>query len=256
MFLIFLRSLVFNVLFYLVLVALIIVALPTLAMPLPALMTVARWWARSSIFLMRVVCNIKVEFRGAEKIPKGPLIVASKHQSMWETFALLPFFERPIFILKRELIWIPVFGLFLLKAEMIAVDRRAGGRALIRMTRRAGEAVRAGRQLVIFPEGTRRPVGAQPSYKAGVGQVYVDCGVACLPVALNSGLFWPRRTFMRYPGTLVVEFLDPLPPGLSRREFIARVSTVIEDATRPLVAAARAEQAQLFGGVPAAKAEG
>jgi len=249
MVLIFLRSLVFNVLFYLVLVALIIIALPTLAMPLPALLTIAGWWAHSSIFLMRVICNIKVEFRGAEKIPKGPLIVASKHQSMWETFALLPFFERPIFILKRELIWIPVFGLFLLKAEMIAVDRRAGGRALIRMTRRAGEAVRSGRQLVIFPEGTRRPVGAQPSYKAGVGQVYVDCGVACLPVALNSGLFWPRRTFMRYPGTLVVEFLYLLPPGLKRDQFLARAREVIEDASNRLVEAGRAEHAQLFGRV-------
>src|SRR5229473_6732557 len=247
MVLIFLRSLVFNVLFYFVLVVLIIIALPTLAMPLPALLTVARWWARSSIFLMRVICNIKVEFRGAETIPRGPLIVASKHQSMWETFALLPFFERPLFILKRELLWIPVFGLFLLKADMIAVDRSAGGRALIRMTRRAGEAVRRGRQLVIFPEGTRTPVGAPPHYKAGVGQVYVDSGVACLPVALNSGLFWPRRTFMRYPGTLVVEFLDPLPAGLPRKEFNTRIATGIEDATNRLVEAARREQAQLFG---------
>ena len=93
-------------------------------------MTVAGWWARSSIFLMRVVCNIKVEFRGLEKIPHGPLIVASKHQSMWETFALLQFFEQPLFILKRELTWIPVFGQFLMKADMIAVERSAGGRAL------------------------------------------------------------------------------------------------------------------------------
>ena len=147
---------------------------------------------------------------------------------------------------------IPVFGLFLIKTDMIAIDRSAGGRALIRMTRRAGEEVRRGRQLVIFPEGTRRPVGAPPHYKAGVGQIYVDCGVACLPVALNSGLFWPRRTFMRYPGTLVVEFLDPLPPGLSRDEFLARAREVIEDATNRLVEAARAEQAQLFGRVPSA----
>jgi len=118
------------------------------------------------------------------------------------------------------------------------------------MARRAGVAVRHGRQLIIFPEGTRTAVDAPPQYKTGIAQIYVDCGVNCLPVALNSGLFWPRRTFMRYPGTLVVEFLDPLPPGLSRREFIARVSTVIEDASQRLVAAGRAEQAQLFGRVP------
>jgi 1-acyl-sn-glycerol-3-phosphate acyltransferase len=253
---IFLRSLVFNVLFYFVLVVLIIIAIPTLAMPLPALLRVAGWWSQSSIFLMRVVCNITVEFRGLEKIPKGPLIVASKHQSMWETFALLPLFERPLFILKRELTWIPVFGLLLLKADMIAVDRSAGGRALIRMTRRAGEAVRRGRQLIIFPEGTRTPVGAPAHYKAGVGQVYVDGAVSCLPVALNSGLFWPRRTFMRYPGTLVVEFLDLLPPGLPRDQFLARAREVIEDATDRLVEAGRAEQAQLFGRLPSAAASG
>jgi 1-acyl-sn-glycerol-3-phosphate acyltransferase len=246
---IFLRSLVFNVLFYFVLVMLIIIAIPTLAMPLAALLTVAGWWARSSIFLMRVVCNITVEFRGVEKIPKGPLIVASKHQSMWETFALLPCFEQPIFIVKRELIWIPVFGLFLIKARMISVDRGAGARALKDMTRRAAEAVRSGRQLVIFPEGTRTPVGAPPRYKPGVAQVYVGSGVSCLPVALNSGLFWPRRTFMRYPGTLVVEFLDPLPPGLPRDQFLARAREVIEDATNRIVEAGRVEQAQLFGRV-------
>jgi 1-acyl-sn-glycerol-3-phosphate acyltransferase len=148
--------------------------------------------------------------------------------------------------------WIPFFGWYLKKAGMIGIDRSAGGRALLTMTRRAGAAVRLGRQLVIFPEGTRRPVDAPPDYKSGIAQIYVDCGVTCVPVALNSGLFWPRRTFMRYPGTLVVEFLDPLPPGLARREFIARVSTVIEDATNRLVETARAEQAQLFGRVPSA----
>ena len=197
-----------------------------------------------------MICNTRVEYRGLEKIPKGPLIVASKHQSMWETFALLQFFDQPLFILKRELTWIPLFGWYLIKSNMIGIDRRAGGRSLLAMARRAGEEVRRGRQLVIFPEGTRTPVGAPPRYKPGVAQIYVDSGVACLPVALNSGLFWPRRTFMRYPGTLVVEFLDPLPPGLSRRDFLARISTVIEDATGRLVETARLEQAQLFGRVP------
>ena len=247
---IFLRSLIYNVLFYLLLVFWIVVALPTFLMPRWAIMAVARYWSRSSIWLLRVVCNVKVEYRGVEKIPKGPLIVASKHQSMCETFALLQFFDEPLFILKRELKWIPFFGWYLIKANMIGVDRGAGGRSLLRMARSAGEAVRRGRQLIIFPEGTRTPVGSPPRYKTGVAQVYVDCGVTCVPVALNSGLFWPRRTFMRYPGTLVVEFLDPLPPGLSRREFIMRISSVIEDATGRLVETARREQAQLFGRAP------
>ena len=248
---IFLRSLLFNVLFYLVLAFWIILGIPTFVMPRWGIVTIAQCWARSSIWLMRLICNIKVEYRGLEKIPKGPLIVASKHQSMWETFALLQFFPEPLFILKRELKWIPFFGWYLIKTNMIGVDRSAGGRSLIEMARRAGAEVRRGRQLIIFPEGTRTAVDAPPNYKTGVAQVYVDSGVTCLPVALNSGLFWPRRTFMRYPGTLVAEFLDPLPPGLTRQQFIARVSTVIEAATNRLVAAGRQEQAQLFGTVPA-----
>ncbi len=247
---IFLRSLVYNVLFYALLVFWILVAIPTFVMPPRAFIVVAQAWSRSSVWLMGVICNTRVEYRGLDKIPDGPLIVASKHQSMWETFALLQFFDSPLFIYKRELAWIPFFGWYLVKSKMIGIDRGAGGRALLNMTRRAGAEVRAGRQLIIFPEGTRTPVDAEPNYKTGIAQIYVDCGVPCLPVALNSGLFWPRRTFLRYPGTLVVEFLDPLPPGLSRNEFVAHISTVVEEATRRLVEAARAEQAQLFGRVP------
>jgi 1-acyl-sn-glycerol-3-phosphate acyltransferase len=246
MFSIFLRSLIYNVLFYLLLAFWIIVAIPTFMMPRSGILSIARAWARSSIWLLRVVCNVKVEYRGIEKIPKGPLLVASKHQSMWETFALLQFFDQPLYILKRELTLIPFFGWYLIKAGMIAVDRRAGGRALLKMVRQASEEVRRGRQLIIFPEGTRRPVGAPPQYKPGVAQLYASCRESCLPVALNSGLFWPRRTFMRYPGTLVIEFLDLLPPGLPRDEFLVRVSTLIEDATQRLVEAGRREQAQLF----------
>jgi 1-acyl-sn-glycerol-3-phosphate acyltransferase len=247
---IFIRSLIFNILFYLVFLFWAIVALPTLVLPRAALLRVASWWAKTNILLMRIVCGIKVEFRGVEKIPKGPLLVASKHQSMWETISLLHFFDAPFFVLKRELKRIPIFGLFLIKANMIAIDRKAGGRALIAMMKRASEEVRRGRQFVIFPEGTRTAPGAPPDYKRGVVQIYADCGVPCLPVALNSGLFWPRRTFMRYPGTLVVEFLDPLPPNLPREEFFNRLRSVIEEASDRLVAAGRAEQEKLFGRVP------
>lgn len=250
MFLIFLRSLVFNVMFYAVLVCLAIVALPTFALPPRAMLTVAGWWAKATLVLMRVVCNINVEFRGVENIPQGPLVIAAKHQSFWETFVLPGFFDCPIFILKRQLMQIPVFGQFLVKTGMIAIDRKAGVKALLDMTRRAREAVRSGKQLVIFPEGTRRAPGAAPAYKTGFAQIYSTCGVPCLPIALNSGLFWPRRTFMRYPGTLVVEFLDPLPSGLPKDEFLARVQTAIEQATSRLVEAGRKEQEQLIGSAP------
>jgi 1-acyl-sn-glycerol-3-phosphate acyltransferase len=247
---IFVRSLIYNVLFYVLLVFWILVAIPTFVMPPRAFMGIAKAWARSSVWLMRVVCNTKTEYRGLERIPAGPLVVASKHQSMWETFALMPFFDRPLFIYKRELGRIPFFGWYLKKSKMVGVDRDGGARSLIDMARRATEEVQLGRQLIIFPEGTRRPVDAPPDYKPGIAQIYSKCGVPCLPVALNSGLFWPRRTFLRYPGTLVVEFLDPLPPGLPRKEFIAAISTSIEAATDRLVTEARKEQASLFGRVP------
>ena len=179
---IFLRSLIYNVLFYLLLVCWLIVAIPTLVMPRTAIMMIARLWARQSTWLLRIVCNVKVEYRGVEKIPKGPLLVASKHQSMWETFALLQLFDQPLYILKRELTRIPFFGWYLIKAGMISVDRRAGGRALLKMVRQASEEVRNGRQLIIFPEGTRRPVGAPPDYKPGVAQLYAE-----LPRELPAG---------------------------------------------------------------------
>jgi 1-acyl-sn-glycerol-3-phosphate acyltransferase len=247
---IFLRSFVFNILFYVVFLFWSLAALPTFVLPRAAMLKVAAWWARTNIVLMRAICGIRVEFRGVEKIPTGPLIVASKHQSMWETISLLRFFEAPFFVLKRELKFIPLFGLFLIKTDMIAIDRSKGGRALLAVMRRAEEEVKRGRQFVIFPEGTRTAPGAPPRYKPGVGLIYTDCGVPCLPVALNSGLFWPRRTFMRYPGTLVVEFLDPIPPGLKRDEFLERLESVIEEATSRIVAAAQAEQRDLFGGIP------
>ncbi|MET0721433.1 MAG: lysophospholipid acyltransferase family protein [Tardiphaga sp.] len=253
---IFVRSLIYNVLFYVLLVFWNIVAIPTLVMPPPYFMKVAKAWARSSVWLMRVVCNTKTEYRGLEKIPAGPLIVASKHQSMWETFALMQFFDAPLFIYKQELARIPFFGWYLVKSKMIGVDRDGGMRSLMDMARRAPKEIQSGRQLIIFPEGTRTPVDAPPDYKTGVGQIYVNAGVPCLPVALNSGLFWPRRTFLRYPGTLVVEFLDPLPAGLSRKEFIAAISEKIEEATNRIVTAARVEQAELFGRVPNVAAKG
>jgi 1-acyl-sn-glycerol-3-phosphate acyltransferase len=244
---IFIRSAAFNAGFYLSLLVHMALAIPSFFLPRQVLFSLANSWSHSMVWMLRAFCNIKVEFRGMEQIPKGPLLVASKHQSAFETIALLPLFRQPLFILKRELTWIPLFGLFLLKAQMIPVNRGAGVRTMSRMTTLARERVRGDRQLIIFPEGTRRPVGAEPRYKFGVAQVYVDCGVQCLPVALNSGVFWPRRTFLRYPGTIVVEFLDIIPPGLSRDEFLARASEKIEAATAKLVEEGLRERARLMG---------
>jgi 1-acyl-sn-glycerol-3-phosphate acyltransferase len=230
------RSAVFNILFYLNLLVHFVIAIPTLAMPRMAIVRLAMSWGRINNWLLRICCGIRVEYRGLEKIPPGALLVASKHQSTWETFALLWLFADPAFILKRELQWIPFFGWYAMKAGMIPVDRGRGTQALAEMMERARAELARARQIVIFPEGTRRAPGAEPSYKFGVAHLYGETGMPCLPIALNSGLFWPRRAFQRYPGTIVAEILDPIPPGLSKAEFATRLQQVIETATARLIA--------------------
>ncbi len=230
-----LRSLLFNLLFYLNLVLHLLIALPTLAMTPRAVVGVAKMWGRANLWLLRHVCDLRVEWRGLDKIPPGGLIVAAKHQSAWETFALLTILADPVFILKRELMWIPVFGWCLYRGGMIPVDRGAGRSALIAMTRRARAAIGEGHQIIIFPEGTRRPAGAPPKYKFGVAFLYADCEAPCVPIALNSGLFWPRRRFLRFPGTVVVEVLDPIMPGRDRTAFFAELEEKLEAASTRLL---------------------
>ncbi len=236
-----LRSLLFNVLYYVNIILWMIAILPVLLMPRQTFMRLARLWARFSLWLLRVVAGIRMEVRGRERIPPGGLLVAAKHQSLWETFALLTVFEDPAFILKRELMWIPFFGWYAWKARSVPIDRRAGSLALTQMNQRALEEVRCDRQILIFPEGTRRPPGAPPAYKYGIAHLYTNLGVPCVPVALNSGLFWPRRRFIRRPGTIVVEILEPIMPGLTREEFFPLLQARIEEASSRLYRAGLAE---------------
>jgi 1-acyl-sn-glycerol-3-phosphate acyltransferase len=234
---IFARSLLFNLLYYLSLLAHMIVALPTLFLPYPALRVFIRSYSRTSLWLLRVICGTKVSWRGTEKIPKGACIVACKHQSAWETFALYSVLDDPIYILKRELMWIPLFGWYMRKAGLIPIDRSAGMAALARMTARVQRLLRGRRprQLVIFPEGTRRAPGAAPSYKPGIAHLYARTGLTCVPAALNSGLFWPRRSLRILSGTIIVEFLDPIAPGLDKAAFFATLQDTIEQASACLI---------------------
>lgn len=233
---IYLRSALFNVLFFLNLLGLMIVSLPALAMNRHAVFAVARTWARSSLWLLRVICNIEVEFRGLENIPKGGFLIAPKHQSVWETFALCLFFPDFTFILKRELMWVPFFGWYLWRADQIAINRASGSAALNEAAQRSREILKQGRQVFIFPEGTRRPAGAPAAYKFGVAHIYSQSGAPCLPVALNSGLFWPRRSFIKRPGCVLVEFLEPIAPGLDRSEFFKLLQQRMETSTDRLIA--------------------
>ena len=245
------RSLIFNILFYAALIVLLIVGLPALFINRFAVFYLALLWAKATFWLMRVICGTHVEFRGIENIPKGPCIVAPKHQSIWEVFALPPFFTDFTFILKRELTWIPFFGWYLGRADLTAINRSKGAAALAQAKARAHEALAAGRQLVIFPEGTRRPAAAPPQYKFGVAHIYADNSVPCVPVALNSGLFWARRSFLRRPGTIIVEFLPPIPPGYDKNTFYQLLCARLETASDRIIGEALQQNPELKAVVPA-----
>jgi 1-acyl-sn-glycerol-3-phosphate acyltransferase len=213
-----------------------IVALPTIMLPYSFLLGVLRRYAGSTLWFLRVICGIGVEWRGREKLPQGACIVACKHQSVWETFALFMVLPDPTYVLKRELMQLPLFGWLATKARMIPIDRGSHAKALTGMLAAARREAARGRQIVIFPEGTRRPPGAKPHYLPGAAFLYADLGLPCVPIALNSGLFWPRHSWLRRPGTVVAEVLDPIPAGLDKREFLTRLQSAIEQATARLVA--------------------
>ncbi len=233
------RSLFFNILFYLNLVLFLVVGSPLLFGPRRWAIRALQLWATTSVWLLKVICGTGMEVRGLQHIPKGPLLVAGKHQSFWETFAILPLLDDPCMVLKRELTFIPLFGWFGLKFRMIAVERDAGPQALRRMMKRAKEEIAAGRQIVIMPEGTRRAPGDPPNYKPGAAALYGALDVPCVPFGLNAGIYWPRRKFLRKPGTIILEFCPAIPPGLPRAEFQKRLEVAIESSSNRLLAEAK-----------------
>ena len=186
-------------------------------------------------WLLKAICGTKMEVRGRENMPRGACLFVAKHQSAWDTFALIPLFRDPAIVLKAELKWIPFYGWFCQKFEHILVERARAAVSLKKMVADARACAAQGREIVIFPEGTRRAPGAEPDYKPGYVALYEGLQLPCVPVALNSGLFWPRRDWRRYPGTIVVEFLAPLQPGLPRAEFRRTVEARIEEACARLV---------------------
>jgi 1-acyl-sn-glycerol-3-phosphate acyltransferase len=238
-----LRALLFNVAFYLNTIMQVLVWSPVLLLPRRFVWKAVHSWASITHWLLHTICGTRVEIRHAERIPIGPAIVAPKHQSAWETYTLADLLSDPVFVFKRELVWIPIFGWYVAKARMIPVDRGARAVALAAVTKRAHEEIRAdgGRQIIMFPEGTRRAVGAEPAYKYGVVHLYGELGVPCVPVALNAGVYWPRRSLAIRPGKIVMEFLEPIAPGLDKDEFMKRLQAAIEPATARLVAEAKAE---------------
>lgn len=234
------RSILFNLLFYVTTTLFVVIGSPLLFAPRHWAMYALKVHARFELFLLRHIVGLNMEVRGKEKLPEGPCLVACKHQSAWETFALIPLFRDPALLMKRELFWIPFHGWFSHKFGMIPVDRDKGPSALRAMLREAKERIAQGREIIIFPEGTRKAPGAPPDYKTGIALLYDALKVPCVPLALNSGVFWRRRSWRRLPGTIVVEFLDPLPPGLPKAAFLTRLEQAIETASTRLLAEAAA----------------
>lgn len=229
------RSTIFNVVFYVNLILLMVFGLPSVLMGRGPATFMARAWARTSLWWLKLICGTKVEFRGLERIPPGGLVVAPKHQSILETFALVLAVDNFSYVHKRELTWIPLFGWYLGAVEQISINRSSGSTALSQVTNGVAEFLNLGRRILIFPEGTRRPVGAPPAYKYGVTHLYATLNARVTPVALNTGLFWPRRSFLRNPGTAIIEFLPVIEPGLSKEEFSQRLEDAVEDGVRALV---------------------
>ena len=242
-----LRSLAFNVAFVTWTALLAFGCLPALALPRRATIAVSRFWSRGVLALLGGIVGLRYEVRGRENLPDGPVIFAVKHQSAWETIAfalLIPDFAG---VYKRELLRIPVYGWYMMRARMIPVDRTAGAGALRKMLRRAREVAAQGRPIVVMPEGTRVAPGTDRPYHPGVAALYGDLGLPVVPVALNSGYFWARRAFLKRPGCIVFEYLPPIEPGLGRKAFMAMLRERIENASRVLGEEARR---QLGAGEP------
>lgn len=229
------RSALFVALFYLWSVVVAILSTPLLLAPPSWILAMFRFWS-SGISLMLKICGIRVEIRGREHIPTGAALVAPKHQCMLDVFAQFGVLPASAFVMKKELMWIPWFGWYAQRVRCIVVDREAQAAALKKLVREAKERFAEGRQVVIFPEGTRTAPGAPGDYKPGIAALYREIDVPVHPVATNSGVHWPAHGFLRKPGTIVFEYLEPIPPGLKRAEFMRILRERIETKSQALLA--------------------
>jgi len=230
-----LRSLALNMALYGWTAFLCFALLATLFFPRRCMIAVVHLWLRHIEWIERHIGGIHYRVTGREYVPEGACIIASKHQSAWETFKLHLLFGDPAIVLKAELLNIPIWGWYVRRAGMIPIDRSGGALALARMMAAAHKAADAGRRIVIFPQGTRTAPGEQRSYKSGVAALYQELNLPVVPMALNSGLLWGKNSFIKKPGLITIEFLPPIPPGLPRDEMMTRLKTGLEAAAERLL---------------------
>ena len=233
---VFIRSSLFNIWFFGISIFSILLLVLTIPFPRAVLNKGFKVWMLLVMGGLKVFVGLSYEVRGRENIPVGPALYSSKHQSAWDTGIFFLLLEDASYVLKKELLLIPIYGWLLKKDKMVAINRDGGGLALRQLVRESQAIIEDGRQLVIFPEGTRSQPGAKLPYHPGVAAIYKKIGVSVIPVALNSGLFWGRRSFAKRPGKIIIEFLPPLVPGMERKAFIAELERRIEEASNRLVA--------------------
>jgi len=234
-----LRSLLFNIFFFAWLILVLLVMWLFLPFPRKVMQEAVRIWSRGLQLGARLLIGVTYEVRGRENLPDGAAVIASKHQSAWDTAIFYCLLPDPIYIMKQELMRIPLWGWYARKCEAIGVDRSGGASALKAMVADTLAGLARDRQVIIFPEGTRTPPGMRRDYHPGIAAIYARAEAPVVPVALNSGLFWGRREFLKRPGTITLEFLEPIPPGLKRKAFMAELQERIESHTDRLVAEAR-----------------
>jgi 1-acyl-sn-glycerol-3-phosphate acyltransferase len=229
------RSIIYQFFFHLWTSIVGICGLPALFMPKPVVWAISPLWSAVSFSILRIFTGLGYRLEGTENVTDGPVIYASKHQSAWDTMIYPHILSNPIVVLKKELLSVPFYGWYLRKYGSISIDRKGGAKALRAMVQDARDAIESGRPIVVFPEGTRTGPGEHVKYQSGVAALYRELGVPVVPVALNSGLYWRRRSYIRRPGTIVLRFLPAIPPGLDRRAFMARLESDIEAAQTELV---------------------
>ena len=233
------RSLVFNVLFYGMTAVMVTIGLPLLLLPQRIVVFYANIWAGGLRLLLKIV---GISHRISGPMPEGQVIYAAKHQSAWETVILYQELGNPAPVLKRELVYLPIMGFYFLRIPAVPIDRGAGSKALRMLMETASQIADAGHSILIFPQGTRVAPGASHPYHIGTFAVYKATGLPVVPVALNSGLFWSRAAFIKRPGWIDVTMGEPIPPGLDRKAFMARLENEIENATLVLPGMAAAEK--------------
>tara|TARA_A100001037_G_scaffold304544_1_gene341678 strand:- start:887 stop:1609 length:723 start_codon:yes stop_codon:yes gene_type:complete len=230
------RSALCTACFYVWSIFMGLVMIPMVILPRPAFRWFVQLWSKGVFVLFRVIVSIRIEVRGREFIPTGPSLIASKHQSEWETLIFLHLLHDPVYIMKKELAYIPAYGTYARKMKMIFIDRAGYAKTLRKLIQDARETISTGRSLVIFPEGTRIEPGVKVPYHTGIAALYDALDLPVSPVVHNSGLCWPKQSFRKYAGTITIRFLEPIQPGLERREFMTRLEQTMEEASNELLA--------------------